>query len=1290
MEWLASKNEREAAEARSKAAAEVKAAEQAKSKSSQSSRMGSRGSAGVASRSGVGSRGAGRGRQRLNSAQPDGKSEGEEEAPATQSDPTGSESGLGGRAKGGATADVGMPTEQDMRLITEGSYTDIIEQYGLPGERVMRYELVGVGREKIAQLRSLFISLDEDGGGELGPLELYEALIKFGQNVSDKQVKAMMEEVDSDNSGSIGFEEFLMLAVPGASSGGPKVKRELSIVKYVPASFEDTAGDRSDVEHSRDVKLQIPQQCFHDYDPQVEFLPKQTAAPPAAGSEAATQEQEGQEPENDSHSVDGKDERSLSETGLEMRLRFKMSNNQKVTAAASHGNIEKRLRISKHSWQPKKYLFGKKELAPRDGKGAGLVFTIPDGSEGEKFPKTAKNKYLGVQFPGAKKEVALYEGCPKLHGFPILQMTETSLRINFEIPFGESFKSMAHLADFPPPIEHLTILSCGTGSLLNDLRKIVAAQSFLPPWYPFSFSTMCPDETGKTRRIDLRCDLGELENLPKGNVCLDVYLPKEEKVASLIRHDARQYPWIADMESIDFQTSMNVMTEITFRGGSANFADMAKPVRLGLRMTEQVEQKSWHSNRGWISCPPHPHVTTLLLSANANVFISPYIEGVSGDLIASILNAALLNENQKRVIFIKIGLHVAWALEHMHDHDIWHLDLKPSNLLITLDDSDSAKPRFWQQIHVRVCDYSRCSARACSNMSRRGTVEYWSPEQVHDRTQPSAQPDAGLHWGSKKCDDPPPVSRADMTARSDSWGWATTMLGLMGRLEEMRKTGYNNFLRVLLNKGFVVDLSAIFLFEQQAYIDLVQSELDDVQAVYAKIKQAWTKLSEDIERHRMDLDPVWQTAVKALEALEEKDLKQLRECRRASPTVKLLNDAIGAILEIERKTISDWANFKMVLASSDFVTAALKFDKDKGLTIQQSKDLARVYRNPEFQIEAYVDSSVPNADPTSPGSALAVATAYFQWVTAVNEFNLLRRTLGPIQAEMKQREDEMKRLDPKIAKMQDKIAIQAAELDVLKQRLDANCMSVIDLVRGSLAEKEHALLEIKKILEMNNTLTNQQFKQLQSDCLYCTGDHAQVFRLLAWLNRLPLESSLRKGQQAPVRVFSAPAPTIAPSTRTVMDDLYDKFACLRATRPKDHRHNAGAPGARTHMHESHISRTGSGASDFDRSASQAFSSFSSNIPEDDEELAWQHFPTTGMGLHYLYETSGDPVPTQHKRHEMLGKHSKGDGVGDTLSLLLAWCLQHQPSDRMPIHGVAAVLMQLSPGQEWLHKVPHAA
>jgi hypothetical protein len=57
--------------------------------------------------------------------------------------------------------------------VNEGTYTDLIEEYGLTAEKCTLFDIVGQPRESIAQLRTMFQSLDADDGGDLSVVELY-------------------------------------------------------------------------------------------------------------------------------------------------------------------------------------------------------------------------------------------------------------------------------------------------------------------------------------------------------------------------------------------------------------------------------------------------------------------------------------------------------------------------------------------------------------------------------------------------------------------------------------------------------------------------------------------------------------------------------------------------------------------------------------------------------------------------------------------------------------------------------------------------------------------------------------------------------------------------------------------------------------------------------------------------------------------------------------------------------------------------------------------------------------
>jgi calmodulin len=58
------------------------------------------------------------------------------------------------------------------------------------------------------ELMDAFKVFDADGSGTISRKELKKLMKQLGQKLSDQELDAMMEEVDTDKSGEIDFEEF--------------------------------------------------------------------------------------------------------------------------------------------------------------------------------------------------------------------------------------------------------------------------------------------------------------------------------------------------------------------------------------------------------------------------------------------------------------------------------------------------------------------------------------------------------------------------------------------------------------------------------------------------------------------------------------------------------------------------------------------------------------------------------------------------------------------------------------------------------------------------------------------------------------------------------------------------------------------------------------------------------------------------------------------------------------------------------------------------------------------------
>ena len=65
--------------------------------------------------------------------------------------------------------------------------------------------------EQIIEFREAFQAFDKDGNGSITTKELGTVMRSLGQNLSEVEIKEVIDEVDEDKNGTIDFQEFLSL-----------------------------------------------------------------------------------------------------------------------------------------------------------------------------------------------------------------------------------------------------------------------------------------------------------------------------------------------------------------------------------------------------------------------------------------------------------------------------------------------------------------------------------------------------------------------------------------------------------------------------------------------------------------------------------------------------------------------------------------------------------------------------------------------------------------------------------------------------------------------------------------------------------------------------------------------------------------------------------------------------------------------------------------------------------------------------------------------------------------------
>uniref|UniRef100_A0A2K6LWE4 Troponin C, skeletal muscle n=2 Tax=Rhinopithecus TaxID=542827 RepID=A0A2K6LWE4_RHIBE len=90
-----------------------------------------------------------------------------------------------------------------------------------------------LSEEMIAEFKAAFDMFDADGGGDISVKELGTVMRMLGQTPTKEELDAIIEEVDEDGSGTIDFEEFLVMMVRQMKEDA-KGKSEEELAEWFP------------------------------------------------------------------------------------------------------------------------------------------------------------------------------------------------------------------------------------------------------------------------------------------------------------------------------------------------------------------------------------------------------------------------------------------------------------------------------------------------------------------------------------------------------------------------------------------------------------------------------------------------------------------------------------------------------------------------------------------------------------------------------------------------------------------------------------------------------------------------------------------------------------------------------------------------------------------------------------------------------------------------------------------------------------------------------------------------
>ncbi|XP_029341080.1 dynein heavy chain 6, axonemal [Acyrthosiphon pisum] len=220
---------------------------------------------------------------------------------------------------------------------------------------------------------------------------------------------------------------------------------------------------------------------------------------------------------------------------------------------------------------------------------------------------------------------------------------------------------------------------------------------------------------------------------------------------------------------------------------------------------------------------------------------------------------------------------------------------------------------------------------------------------------------------------------------------------------------------------------------EKAGVDTVR-EVVLVEEAAAKIKaDAAQAIAEDAQKDLALAMPAMIAAKAALEALNKKDINELRVFNKPPKLVHTVMEAVCLLLE--KKT--DWASAKLVLGDSNFLKTLQEYDTDN-ISDKMINQLKPYIDNPEF---------VPKKVAYQSG----VAKSMCMWVRAVYSYSLIFRIVEPKRKKQQEAEGELNIVLRELRAKQQMLADVQARLKKLE-----------DTYNESVSEKNKLELNISK------------------------------------------------------------------------------------------------------------------------------------------------------------------------------------------------------------------------------------
>ncbi|KAF4698090.1 hypothetical protein FOZ63_015895, partial [Perkinsus olseni] len=188
---------------------------------------------------------------------------------------------------------------------------------------------------------------------------------------------------------------------------------------------------------------------------------------------------------------------------------------------------------------------------------------------------------------------------------------------------------------------------------------------------------------------------------------------------------------------------------------------------------------------------------------------------------------------------------------------------------------------------------------------------------------------------------------------------------------------------------------------------VVREQAETVQAIQADAQK--------------DLDvamPALEKAIKSLDALDKKDITEIKSFPKPPALVMMTMEAVNTLLGEK----PDWDTAKRVLSDSQFMTKLKEYDKDN-IPANVLKKLEKYIQKPEYA-------------PDSVGNQSKAAKSLCMWTHAMDTYSKVAKTVEPKKKRLEEMNQQLAEATEILAGKQKDLKTIQDKVAALKQKLD--------------------------------------------------------------------------------------------------------------------------------------------------------------------------------------------------------------------------------------------------------------